>query len=187
MKPKRYVQRKLNFDTYIAHYAFGPDPAEERQRQREEHLKRIHITYQPKTLHPKRVTANPVESEDEPWSIIYVNGKYQPWGNLPETYSGQHEGKPFGQPYVINIGNTMYDPFFEPDWKTKHSKEINDYLSSLLKVDGKNGIAEYASLTESQQQRVYANVKEYRRLCTEVLQWKIPMEIEQFWNQISEN
>ena len=129
MKPKRYVQRKLNFDTYIAHYAFGPDPAEERQRQREEHLKRIHITYQPKTLHPKRVTANPVESEDEPWSIIYVNGKYQPWGNLPETYSGQHEGKSFGQPYVINIGNTMYDPFFEPDWKTKHSKEINDYLS----------------------------------------------------------
>lgn len=95
-KQRRWTQKKLNFDTYVKHYALGPDPEVERQKKKEEQLKEIHeeleqITYKPKGLKKKEKSP---EREESP-EITYINGKYCPWGTLPEMYPGQHEGKPF--------------------------------------------------------------------------------------------
>lgn len=153
-KQRRWVQKKLPFDTYVKHYALGPDPEEERRREKERQLKDIHrrleearITYEPKGLKKK---------EQLP-KLRFKNGKYCPWGDLPEMYPGQHLGKGL------------------------------EYEHELLYIDGKSVVDIYDTAEAEQQQQIRENLKTYINLHTEDAAWKIPQEVEQLWNRISEN
>lgn len=152
-KQRRWIQKKLPFDTYVKHYALGPDPEVERQKERERHLKDIHqrleeakITYEPKRLKKK----------EKVFDVQFKNEKYCPWGNLPEMYPGQHLGKGL------------------------------EYGHQLIYINGKSVVDIYDTAEEEQQQQIRENVKTYINLHTENAAWKIPQEIEQLWNRISE-
>lgn len=153
-KQRRWIQKKLNFDTYVAHYALGPDPEVERQQERERQLKDIRrrleearITYEPKGLKKKEKVLD----------VRFKNGKYCPWGNLPEMYPGQHLGKG------------------------------TEYEHQLLYIDGKSVVEIYDTAEEEQQQQIRENLKTYINLHGEDAAWEIPQEVEQLWKRISEN
>ena len=86
MPKKRLVQTKLKFFKYTVHSKDDSKELEkQRQEEKEAHLKRIHRMLETKPKkeeqEEKIVEARPI---DEP-----------PWGDLPEMYPGQHQGKPF--------------------------------------------------------------------------------------------
>ena len=153
-KQRRWIQKKLPFDTYVAHYALGPDPEEERRREKEQQLKDIHrrleeakITYEPKRLKKKEKVPD----------IRFKNGKYCPWGDLPEMYPGQHKGK------------------------------SPDYAGNLLRWNGKSVIEIYDNVDTEQQQKIYENLKTYINLHGEDAAWNISPDVEMLWKRISEN
>lgn len=181
--PKQWKQRKLQFETYHAHYALGPDPEIERQQKREAHLKDIHrrleeaqITYEPKGL-KKKEKIIPDER--------FKNGKYCPWGNLDEMYPGQHEGKPYGNIGGFTLAGILIDPFFEPNWRVKYTKEFKDYTKELLSINGTNIHELWKTGDVEQQEKVKEQMKIYKEFY-ELLKWKIPEEEQQFINQIFE-
>lgn len=153
-KQRRFIQRKLKFDTYHAHYALGPDPEIERQQKREAHLKDIHrrleeaqITYEPKGLKKK---------EKIIFTENFKNGKYCPWGDLPEMYPGQHKGK------------------------------SPEYGGTLLRFEGKDITEIYDTATEEQQHQMYENLKTYIGLHGDDAIWEIPQNVKELWKRISE-
>ena len=150
-KQRRWIQSKLPFDTYVAHYALGPSCEEEYQKKKEEDLKRIREMLKPKPS--KKVE----KEEKKPWKPVYKNGKYCPWGNLPEMYPGQHKGK------------------------------APDYAGNLLRWNGKSVIEIYDSVDTEQQQQIYENLKTYINLHGEDAAWNISPDVEALWNRISEN
>lgn len=150
-KQRRWIQRKLNFDTYVAHYALGPSCEEEYEKKKAADLKRIHEMYTPKTLHAKK------KPEEPTYVLTYINGKYCPWGRLPEMYPGQHKGK------------------------------APDYAGNLLRWNGKDITDIYDSVDTEQQQKIYENLKTYIDLHDEHAAWKISPDVEALWNRISEN
>ena len=159
-KQRRWVQRKLTFDTYVKRNTSGPSLEDERRQERERHLKDIQrrleeadttleeakITYEPKRLKKKEKISD-VQNE---------NDKYCPWGDLPEMYPGQHLGK------------------------------APDYEHQLLYINGKSIVNIYDTAEVEQQQQIRENLKTYINLHTENAVWKIPQEVEQLWNRISE-
>ena len=151
-KQRRWVQKKLTFETYIKHYALGPDPEVERQKERERQLKEIHqrleearIAYEPKGIKKKEMP-----------DLRFKNGKYCPWGNLPEMYPGQHKGK------------------------------SPDYAGKLLQWNGKDITNVYDTVDTEQQQKIYENLKTYINLHDEDAAWDISPNVKALWNRISE-
>lgn len=85
MPKKRLVQSKLKFFTYTKYRLEDEKKLEqERKEAKEEHLKRIRqiLNAKPKQLLPKKEKK-------------IITNEQPPWGDLPEMYPGQHQGKPF--------------------------------------------------------------------------------------------
>lgn len=88
MPKKRLVQTTLKFFTYTKHRPVNEEKLEqERKKAKEEHLKRIRelLNTKPKQLLKKK----------EKKEIVDAVAREPPWGNMPEMYPGQYQGKPF--------------------------------------------------------------------------------------------
>lgn len=89
--PRKLIQTKLKFFTYTKHSKKAEKSCEqEYQEKKQAHLEQIRnmLNYKPKKLRAEPEPEPESEKEEKP-----VEAK--PWGNMPEMYPGQHEGKPF--------------------------------------------------------------------------------------------
>lgn len=88
MPKKRLVQTTLKFFTYTKHRPVNEEKLEqERKQAKEEHLKRIRELLNTK---PKQL----LKKKEKP-KVVDTVAKEPPWGNMPEMYPGQYQGKPF--------------------------------------------------------------------------------------------